>query len=573
MKTANAGPRQLKNIADTRATAAFLRILKSPPDESRESSVTLSWRVAWDEGEIARDLLQNFRDANKDRMHEISIAVDGDAVLVEGPAPCNIERLFYLGSDKDPDAGDIGRFGEGFKAAAVCLVRDHRIEPVFGSGKSLARIRAANQAAAEKLVPLIYDAWNLKEEIPGTRLWLRGCGPKLVRAMSAGLDQFFWPGNRLLGRQVWKAWKGDIALYEANGQDGSIFYRGLNRASIEGVPLVLVIDRPVTAIDNLARKDRDRQAFGTQIREKAYGAFVRSGLGRYHNTEAIDAILKTTKHLWQQGHPLLRLIADYCVIRESEHDLATMFGGPVFAAVPEESLRGGSVHGVSRVEILGREERWRKEGRTELPAYFARFGAPDALTELKHRVEREREQQRRAPTNAETRGIEVLRDATRDVAPDIAGLFARLKTQYTVAPNAEILGEFRKSRSYDSREVFLAAAVFESEFPEAFATFLHEHAHALGFDGDRAFTDALTQAIATLIRIRGRLDGPEGRWDLARKAVLAERKKSRQDGREDLASTLARLDESSLRALLSGIPAAVVEQALAQKKGRQGDEP
>jgi uncharacterized protein YmfQ (DUF2313 family) len=120
--------------------------------------------------------------------------------------------------------------------------------------------------------------------------------------------------------------------------------------------------------------------------------------------------------------------------------------------------------------------------------------------------------------------------------------------------------------------VFLAASVFESEFAEAFATFLHEHAHALGYDGDRAFTDALTQAIATLIRIRGRLDGPEGRWELARKAVLAERKKTMQDGRDDLASTLAGFDESRLRALLARIPPAIVEQAIAHKNKSTGGE-
>ena len=112
--------------------------------------------------------------------------------------------------------------------------------------------------------------------------------------------------------------------------------------------------------------------------------------------------------------------------------------------------------------------------------------------------------------------------------------------------------------------------MLELEFAEAFATFLHEHAHALGYDGDRKFTDALTQAIATLIRVRGRLDGPEGLWEQARDAVLAERKRSRLDGREDLASTLSRLDESSLRTLLSKIPPAIVEQAIADKKKGTG---
>jgi hypothetical protein len=516
--------------------------------------------VVWDEHEIARDLLQNFRDANKHRMDQISVHAEGALVVVYGPVSFAIERLFYLGSEKDPDAGDIGRYGEGFKAAATCLIRDHHVEPIFASGKALARVRADGKVVADtKLTPLVYDFWELDRPIEGTRLWLPGCGPKLVSAMLAGLEEFFWPGNRLLGKLVWNAWGREFALYEANGTDGSIFYRGLRRAAIDGVGLVIVIDREVAAIEKLMGKDRDRKAFGTKVREKAYAALARSGLRNQPDEAAVVAILEATRHLWQQGHPLLREIADHCQVRMADKKVEAIFGPRAFAL---QRVGFGSLPEALAAETRRREEEWRKEGWLELPSYFSEFGVRSAVAELQEQANRERQRQRRAPTNAEALALDVLRRATLEVAPDIDALFTKLNTRYTVAPNAEMLGEFRRSRAYNSHEIFLDTLVFELDFPEAFATFLHEHAHALGYDGDRAFTDALTAAIATLIRIRGRLDDPERRWAAAREGILAERKKLRDEGREDSATTVAALDEAGLRRLISRIAPAVVSQAL-----------
>ena len=90
-------------------------------EKTLTSSVTTDWRVHWDEDFIARDLLQNFYDANRDQVESIRVLVDGLRVTISAPTGYNLERLFYLGSEKQ--AGDIGQYGEGFKAAATCLLR------------------------------------------------------------------------------------------------------------------------------------------------------------------------------------------------------------------------------------------------------------------------------------------------------------------------------------------------------------------------------------------------------------------------------------------------------------------
>ena len=83
-----------------------------------ESSVTTSWGVNWDHDYIARDILQNFRDANLKEIDKIDIKVHDDQILVSAKNSFDIRKLFYMGSNKSGDDETIGEYGEGFKAAA-----------------------------------------------------------------------------------------------------------------------------------------------------------------------------------------------------------------------------------------------------------------------------------------------------------------------------------------------------------------------------------------------------------------------------------------------------------------------
>src|SRR5262245_12926889 len=92
--------------------------------ETKESAVTTNWRVKWDAAMVARDLMQNFVDANRAAFDAITIRQVKGSVAISAPAEFDLHRLYYLGSEKEAD--DIGQFGEGFKAAAVCVLRDPR---------------------------------------------------------------------------------------------------------------------------------------------------------------------------------------------------------------------------------------------------------------------------------------------------------------------------------------------------------------------------------------------------------------------------------------------------------------
>src|SRR5262249_50052172 len=144
--------------------------------------------------------------------------------------------------------GNIGQYGEGFKVAALCLLRDHAVTPVAMSGLDLLYLRIADQAVAETLLyPVEYHFYRSTKEIPGTRLILTGCSRKLAKALAGGLNHFFHAQNPLLGSRRWSDSRENFAVYDATDGQGHVFYRGLKRGEIADVPVILVINKAYAA--------------------------------------------------------------------------------------------------------------------------------------------------------------------------------------------------------------------------------------------------------------------------------------------------------------------------------------
>ena len=92
--------------------------------KSVESSVTTSWGVNWDANFIARDILQNFRDANLTEIDKVTVNTKNDRILVEGKNCFDLRKLFFVGSNKAGDDMTVGEYGEGFKAAVVSMLKE-----------------------------------------------------------------------------------------------------------------------------------------------------------------------------------------------------------------------------------------------------------------------------------------------------------------------------------------------------------------------------------------------------------------------------------------------------------------
>jgi hypothetical protein len=523
------------------------------------SSVTTAWGVNWDHELVARDLMQNFFDDNRHQVSKVKIEANRDDIRVSSPKSFNLERLYFLGSEKG--ANDVGKYGEGFKAAATCVLRERGTVVAAASDKQVVRIRIDDEPVqGTKLYPLVYDFFTASTPYPGNVLIIHGASPKLSRAMEQGMNHFFHPGNPLIGPEADRLGQ-DFIVYRSTTADGHIFYRNLKRGEIPNLPLVLVLNKEYAAIEKKIASDRDRKAFGEDVRKIFYSVWAKS----FFNWQSRQqTVVEAARACWEngEGHPLLAEVARAChgFGWRPEH-AKSVFADQYFA-------RSLAKDATLQVRYESVESAWRRQGRRELPNYFSQFGVSSAERHLKEIEERARHEARteaqRATTSGESRAIALLTKVLRGLAPEIMAVFDRGKTSYSVAKTEAVLGELKQLRGYRAREVFLAESVFEAGFAKALSIFLHEHSHIFGHDGSRGFSDALTELLEVVIQHRETLGKCEEQWNQVRLEIVAER--DPQHAREPFTGEeLGALGETELRTLLRRLPLPVLEHLLAKQ--------
>ena len=551
---------------------SFEQVMRSHLPQARfkwvrtlESAVTTAWGVRWNEMQIARDILQNFYDANREHLDAVKVSTSERDARITAPVPFDLEHLFYLGSEKTGD--DIGQYGEGFKAAATCLLRDHGVTPIGVSGSTVVHVRLASKPIGKKrLQPLVYDFYTVSPAYRGSLLLLPWCSPTLSRELERGMGHFLSEHNPLLGVQYWRSRDEQYALYESSAPDGCIFYRRLKRATIPAIPVVLVINKANKRIDRKVERDRDRNAFEDAVLDLCYDVFARESAGE---GQVIQAVLCASQHLWERGHALLSALAKHRFAAVDGRTLA-LFGDRYFAASYPRDM-------AERLQYEHKESEWRAEGRQQVPSYFAKFGVVSAdshFSRLREQAIAEDQKKARFLTKAEHESMRVLDQALADLEPTLAAHLRSKRIRYSVAETDAILGALKHGRQYQSLDVFLAASVFTEEFARALAIFLHEHAHVYGYDGSRGFTDALTQLIEAVIGYRRALDAYENDWQIARKAVAKERKSGPPLREETIPERLQHLGRDSLLAILERIPGVVLKPLLSstQESSKLGSE-
>jgi hypothetical protein len=389
-------------------------------------------------------------------------------------------------------------------------------------------------------------------------LILRGCSPKLREALGVGLDHFFHERNSLIDQLMWSSPDGFFAIYSSTTSDGWVFYRNLRRGARPGIPVVLVINKEYADIEKNTRKDRDRNAFGEHLMKAFYCVFSKSAVKKDVAGQRI--IVEAARGCWARGHPLLSEMANHRArwINWTKIDVEAVFGDRYYAGC---TSRGTA----EQIDINRIERQWQEDGRIKLPQYFECFGVITAHRHLEDlnakALEESKHRDSWSPYAAEAKCIDLFSQISRVLAPDMMKVLHESQLSYRIARTESLLGEMKDHRPYRSHEVLLAAKVFEMEFPEAMAVFLHEHSHIFGNDGSRSFTDALTSLIAATIRSRQYLDSYESRWNQARAEVVTERGLAIDAG-NDLESLLDGMPETALRELLARVPLALLRQLL-----------
>ncbi len=476
------------------------------------SNVTTAWGVKWSEDMIARDLLQNFFDSNKNNVEAIKTSSHGTLARIEAPVQFDLRRLYYLGSEKTSD--DVGQYGEGFKASAVSYLRIPGRTIYAASGGHALAIHPDSTPipGTESLYPLVYEFFSIKP-IEGCVLVLDQCSNSLAKILGHAIENFFYPKNPCLGEQLWDDSK--MAIYRSNHSDGAIFYRSLKRGVVKGIPLVFVLRKPYSEVEKRIGTDRDRKEFSNEIRDFFLRHINAKTLSSNPYLQSI--VLNECRGDWErgEGNSLLEIMS-----RGSCYSLHAGISETISSNFFASCKLPHSAEGrLQHQTILAS---WRKAGRIQLPSYFSEFGVQTVETHIKElsqqAMEEAMQKGKRKPIASEREAIDLLRSCLAKLAPAVAEVFSSGTVDYTIGKTKVLLGQLKSARSYRSREVFFSDEIFSSSFATALSIFLHEHSHIFGYDGQRGFSDALTELIEQVIANRKAFDSLEHQWN----AICAE---------------------------------------------------
>lgn len=179
-------------------------------------NIVFTYPVHWKTFQIFRDYIQNFYDSVPcdqwyERFHydfhdnTLSMRIEGQTF--------NYEWLLHIGASTktNSDQKHAGYFGEGFKIASLCALRDKQWEIRMSSGNwSLKVIHTDHIIDGKKVQMLAYDLAESEINIPQSELILQGISNEDFNIFKIALKSFYYPENELLGKKIWEDCDGAV---------------------------------------------------------------------------------------------------------------------------------------------------------------------------------------------------------------------------------------------------------------------------------------------------------------------------------------------------------------------------
>ena len=528
-------------MTDNKQIQKYVEMLEELPQiknakhlRSVTSSVTTNWGAEpWSAQQCSIDLYQNFRDScvsAKIDINNVKTEIKNDQISIYAPPEYNLEKLYYIGSQKSEDADAVGINGEGAKKVFSDLCRHSIYDPICISGSQALIVGVGEEVKGTELRPLVYHYFKINK-VKGSYIILNKVIKKEFKdAFKTGLNNFFYASNPLIGKKLWDY--NGISCYKSKSKNGVGFYRGFKRGDIKDIPIIINIEKPYAALEKRVKADRDRNAFDQRVQSIYFGIFSRSGFAwrAMKENPAIKYILKESKAIWHKGHSLLSSLSSHSYgSLKDDNSLKELFGTNYIAESRWTYSRTISYSDWFNTKtqnyIRGRDEKEKKKGKIYLPSYFTNFGVLSSLEAFLRNKEntekRIKNKKTKELSSKENKAIDFLFRASKAVSPSFVNLFNReseddnlYDVKFKKIFCKELLGELKNNSDYNSKTIYLHKDLFKSNFGRVFSTFLHELSHATGNgDGSREFSDCLTFLLEQSIEKNKKINQYAKEWN------------------------------------------------------------
>ncbi len=192
--------------------------MNHPDSEVIRLNLIFDYPVRWSRFKVLRDLLQNFYDAVGHRQWRERFVwewADERLTFKVAGVGFSYDWLLHLGASTKREHPDeyAGYFGEGFKIAALCALRDHdwRIELASRDWR-LQATTAGIVVDGYALTSLAYRVWRGEPVRDETILWIHPFREGDREILECVLPSFYYEENPLFGEKLWSSSKAAVFL-------------------------------------------------------------------------------------------------------------------------------------------------------------------------------------------------------------------------------------------------------------------------------------------------------------------------------------------------------------------------
>lgn len=497
-------------------------------------NLIFDYPVHWSKYKVLRDLIQNFFDSipRLEWAERFSHRIEqGRLTFISKGVDFSYDWLIPIGAStkRDGDGEYAGYFGEGFKIAALCALRDYgwTIE-VRSRDWQLRVVTDQLTIDARSLEALAYDVETGLAYRTDTVLSITPFYDTQI--LETALLSFFHPHNPLLGEAIWISPQAAIytrsrqpkpsdfpATYNSPGP--GIIFAGFQ--ALGSIPHPLVF-----CLHGYRNNDRERNSFFQMDVVK-----VISQIAGHLPPDAAARLLRMLTRRWYE-RPRKRYDFDswYPIIRT----LVQKVG-----ACPRQTRqwRADYPHLLVAAQVK-RNDLPRYNRRRQALAWARESGQPYRLVQEAFRAlgypdledacqEHDGFTITRAPAHGEMGRIAILEAIAISLFPDLIDQIelppckvidnrrAVWQGMATCIDRAGTTARWRGLRiRYRIPYIALKADLLaDDRFGDALSTYLHELAHLFGGDSSASFSHALSEMLAITIQYAGTITSWQGKWN------------------------------------------------------------
>ena len=496
-------------------------------------NIVMTYPVRWTKYQVLRDFVQNFYDAvgHNDwrtvfryeyKNMNLSMWIKGETF--------NYEWLMHIGASTKTDNSNeyAGFFGEGFKIASLCALRDYGWDIQMMSGDWRIDVTSIERTIDQTSVRML--AYNLStvEKENETKLVLKNISADEHELFLSTLDSFFCPDNPVMGELLWNGDEGAVFLRSKTpinkylpvtrdfGRKGAVFC-GYQMLGTNPFDLVVCLHR-------YNKEDRERRSlYGFEVIN------VFNGIAQYVDSQCAMIMLEKMRRYWNT-YPRKHI---------DIHSWSSTIDALIRKVASSPVVSSAFIRKYDNILCLNKVDRIdEKNRRWQARAWLDQQGKKYILAKDTFRIlgypTIEEECDRCGGFVADDDADElqkrcfvVLEDVCKEV---FSGFFV-----FNTIPERKIItnsravyrgmavtyktkNQFLNSKGirirYDIGKIYLKSEIFSADgYFDGLSTYVHEMCHAFGGDASASFSQALTFAIELLMENQERVIKGKQRWN------------------------------------------------------------